>query len=125
MAYYSKGAAYERELMAILGAKGFAVARIAGSGKAKVEEPDLIAGNCRIILAIECKYSGTLYKTVNKEQVNDLVKFSKCFGARAILAFRFAHCQWKFMELTEPVSKNINIKKTDELMEMKQLLGEQ
>jgi Holliday junction resolvase len=122
MAHYSKGAAYERELMAILCAKGFAAARIAGSGKAKVEEPDLIAGNCKIILAIECKYSGTNYKTVSMEQANDLVKFSKCFGARAILAFRFAHCPWKFMELKESASKNVSIKKTDELMGIKELL---
>ncbi|MFA5303252.1 MAG: Holliday junction resolvase Hjc [Candidatus Nanoarchaeia archaeon] len=124
MAHYSKGAAYERELMAILGNKGFAVARIAGSGKAKVEEPDLIAGNCRLILAIECKYSSTLYKTVNMIQANDLVKFANMFGAKAILAFRFAHTAWKFMELTQAVTKNVSIKKTDKLMELNELLGE-
>ncbi|MDD4353022.1 MAG: Holliday junction resolvase Hjc [Candidatus Nanoarchaeia archaeon] len=122
MANYSKGAAYERELMEILGLKGFAVARIAGSGKAKVEEPDLIAGNGKLILAIECKYSGTKYKTVCMEQANDLVKFSKGFGAKAILAFRFAHCPWKFMELQEVVIKNVSVKKTDELMEIKKLI---
>jgi Holliday junction resolvase len=124
MAQYSKGAAYERELMAILSNKGFAVARIAGSGKAKVEEPDLIAGNGKLIMAIECKYSSTLYKTVKMEQVNDLVKFSKIFGAKAILAFRFSHSPWKFMELNESVTKNVSIKKTDNLIEMKELIGE-
>lgn len=124
MAQYSKGAAYERELMAILGSKGFAVARIAGSGKAKVEEPDLIAGNGKLIIAIECKYSSTLYKTVKMDQANDLVKFSKMFGARAILAFRFSHTSWKFMELKEAVTKNVSIKKTDKLIEIKELIGE-
>lgn len=125
MAFYSKGASYERELMMILSSKGFAVARIAGSGKARIEEPDLIAGNGKIVLAIECKYSGTQYKTVNKEQVNDLVKFSKSFGAKAMLAFRFTRCPWKFMEIKEAVLKNVSVKKTDNFMEMKELIGEE
>jgi len=124
MANYSKGAAYERELMAILSDKGFAVARIAGSGKAKVEEPDLIAGNGRLIMAIECKYSSTPYKTVSMGQANDLVKFSKSFGAKAMLAFRFSHKEWEFMELKESVDANVSVKKTDKLMGMKELLGE-
>ena len=124
MAFYSKGAAYERELMAILIDKGFAVARIAGSGKAKTEEPDLIAGNGRLIMAIECKYSSTPYKTVSKEQVNDLVKFSKAFGAKAILAYRFSHMPWKFIELKDAVIENVSVKKTDELVSMAELLGE-
>ncbi|MDD5499847.1 MAG: Holliday junction resolvase Hjc, partial [Candidatus Nanoarchaeia archaeon] len=122
MAFYSKGASYERELMAILCKKGFAVARIAGSGKAKTEEPDLIAGNNRLIMAIECKYSSTKYKTVKKEQVNDLFNFSKCFGAKAILAFRFPHSPWKFMEIKEAVNENVSIKKTDKLIEMNELI---
>ena len=125
MANYSKGAAYERELMEILGLNGFAVARIAGSGKAKVEEPDLIAGNKKLIMAIECKYSGSKYKTVHMEQINDLFNFAKCFGAKAILAFRFSHTPWKFMEIKENVTSNISVKKTDELIELKKLLEQE
>jgi holliday junction resolvase len=124
MANYSKGATYERKLMEILVKKGFAVARIAGSGKAKVEEPDLIAGKKGLIFAIECKYSSTNYKTIKLQQVNDLVKFSKMFGAKAILAFRFSHTQWKFMKINQTVTKNVSIKKTDKLMELKELIGE-
>jgi len=122
MANYSKGASYERELMEILGLKGFACARIAGSGKAKVEEPDLIAGNGRSIFAIECKYSGNDYKTVKKEQVNDLFNFSKSFGARAILAFRFKRCPWKFMEIKSEQSGNVSVKKNSEFMELNELI---
>lgn len=122
MGSYSKGACYERELMKLLKEKGYAVIRVAGSGRARMEQPDLLASNGSKILGIECKYSGSDYKTINKEEVNSLFKFCKCFACTACLAFRFPRTEWKFIKLNDYVSSNINVKKSDELTQFSEII---
>jgi Holliday junction resolvase len=122
MANYQKGAAYERELLKILNKHGFETVRVAGSGKSMFEHPDLIASNSFQIFAIECKYSSNDYKTVSAEQVNSLIEFSLNFRCTPLLAFRFPNCEWKFLELNNPVTENVSVKKTDNLKNLKEII---
>lgn len=122
MGCYSKGASYERELLALLKDKGFAVVRVAGSGRARMEQPDLLASNGRKILGFECKYSGTDYKTIVKDEVNSLVDFCKKFNCVPVLAFRFQHTEWKFKIISDYVSENVSVKKNDDLLVMDEII---
>jgi Holliday junction resolvase len=122
MANYQKGAAYERELLKILNKQGFEAVRVAGSGKSRFEQPDLLASNSVHVFAIECKYSSADYKTVSAEQANSLIEFSLNFRCTPLLAFRFPNCEWKFLELNKPVSENVSVKKTDNLKNLSDLL---
>ena len=115
MGNYSKGASYERELVALLKNRGYCAVRADGSGRARMEQPDLLAGNGARFLGIECKYSGTDYKTIGMEEVNCLVKFCKNFGCTAVLAFRFPYSEWKFKIINDYVTSNVSVKKSDEL----------
>jgi Holliday junction resolvase len=121
MGVYSKGAGYERELLELLKKKGFAVVRVAGSGRARMEQPDLIASNGKKTLGIECKYSSTKYKTIKKEEVNSLLKFCEEFGCTAVLAYRFPRVEWKFKIIKQRVDANVNVKRTDKLLSINQV----
>lgn len=122
MSTYSKGAAYERELMRVLKEKGFTSVRVAGSGRARFEQPDLLSSNSEKILGFECKFSGTNYKTINKKEVNDFYNFCTWFGCTPILAFRFPHKEWGFLILNKPVESNVSVKKTDKLLLISEII---
>jgi Holliday junction resolvase len=122
MGTYSKGASYERELLELLKRRGFAAVRVAGSGRARMEQPDLLASNGEKTFGIECKYSGTKYKTITKEEVNALVKFCKEFGCTALLAYRFPHTEWKFKIITDYTNENVSVKKSDNLLTINQIV---
>ena len=123
MSVYSKGACYERELLELLKSKGFTAVRVAGSGRARMEQPDLLASNGSRTLGIECKYSGSNYKSISKEEVNALFKFCKGFNCTALLAFRFPRQDWKFMIIIEEVTENVNVKARDELLNLMNVYG--
>lgn len=122
MSVYSKGASYERELIEKLKSKGFTAVRVAGSGRARMEQPDLLASNGVKTLGIECKYSSTNYKTIVKEEVNALLKFCKGFNCTAVLAFRFPRQDWKFMIITDYVPENVSVKASTELLNINQVV---
>jgi len=116
MAHYNKGAGYERELIKILVSTGFAAVRVAGSGRARTEQPDVLAGKNGKTFAFECKYSSSDYKSLSAEEVNSFFLFCTKFGCGAYLAFRFPNTPWKFMKITKDAEKNVSAKKTDELL---------
>ncbi len=122
MSTYSKGASYERELLSLLKTKGYAAVRVAGSGRARMEQPDLIASNGRKVLGFECKYSGNDYKTITKEEVNSFIKFCKEFGCTPVLAYRFQREDWKFKVLRDYVEGNVSVKRTDEFLTMNEII---
>ena len=123
MGKYTKGATYERELLSILLSKGYATVRVAGSGRARTEQPDLLASNGKKIYGIECKYSSSDYKTITKEEVNSLILFCKKFNCIPLLAFRFPNKDWKIVKLThEYIKENVSIKKSDKLLTVEQII---
>lgn len=123
MGKYTKGAGYERELLSIFLNKGFAVIRVAGSGRARIEQPDLLASNGKKIFGIECKYSSSNYKTIIKEEVNSLILFCKKFDCIPLLAFRFSNKKWKIIKLNHKyVNQNINVKKNNDYFTVEQII---
>ncbi|RLI15771.1 MAG: Holliday junction resolvase [Candidatus Hecatellales archaeon] len=88
----SKGVREERELVRILDRLGFAVLRAPASGsRTKLDRPDLLAGRKGFIVALEVKTTSreTLY--LGEESVAQLLRFSRRFGAKPLLAVKFKH----------------------------------
>jgi len=97
-----KGSNAERELVRMFWATGeWAASRVAGSGSSRFPSPDLLAGNGKRKLAIECKSTMDEKKYIAKEQVEALRLFAKRFGAEAWIGLRCDATQWFFISLDE------------------------
>ena len=95
---YGKGSILERELLELFWRGGFACVRSAGSGRTRHPNPDLLVSNGRTTYSIECKSSKQKIIRIYKEQVDDLLKFSKIFGAKPFIAVRFNRNEWLFLK---------------------------
>jgi Holliday junction resolvase len=93
-----RGIAAERELLHMLWDKGFACCRVAGSGCIPEPSCDLLAGNCKDKYAIECKTSRKKKKYLERAQIQEFKLFAEKFGLKAMLAVRFIHNGWWFIE---------------------------
>ena len=86
----------------------FVALRVAGSGSATVPAPDLLVGNQKRKLAIECK-SGKNKRYLTKKEVDELKFFADKFGAEAWIGLRFNNVDWLFLRPEElGVSKGKN-----------------
>ena len=92
-----RGCNAERELLHLLSSKGWAVARVAGSGMISETNCDLFAGNGKKKYAIEVKIASNHKKYFRKEQIIELVKFAKNFGLTSIVAIKFLRKGWWFI----------------------------
>jgi holliday junction resolvase Hjr len=97
MASKHKGTRAERELFHKFWDHGWATLRSAGSGSTPKPNPDLIAGNADRIVAIECKSIKNDKKYFDNKEIQDLIEFSKMFGAEPWLGVRFDNHGWFFM----------------------------
>jgi len=93
-----RGIAAERELLHMLWDKGFACCRVAGSGCVPEPSCDLLAGNVKKRYAIECKTSRKKKKYLEKQQISEFKLFAEKFGLQPLLAIRFIHNGWWFIE---------------------------
>ncbi len=92
--------------------------RMAGSGSMPFPCPDLLSGKNGRVLAIECK-SGKKTRYIEKRQIQELLEFSRGFGAEPWIGVRFNNLGWRFLkpkDLTKSgksfsVSKDRAIKK--------------
>ena len=84
--------------MDLLFRAGYGIVRSAGSGVSKYPCPDLIAGKDGRVLAIECKASSQEYVYIKSEQMTNLIKFSKTFGAEPWIGIRFNNQEWVFLK---------------------------
>ncbi|HIH77893.1 MAG TPA: Holliday junction resolvase [Halobacteria archaeon] len=92
-----KGTDSERELVNMLWRAGFAAIRSPASGAAtKNPLPDIIAGNGKRYLSIEVKSSSKDRFYIKKDDIKDLVTFSKRFGAEPYLGVKFNGEKWVF-----------------------------
>lgn len=98
MSTKSKGTRSERELFHMLWDTGFAVLRCAGSGNTTKPAVDLLAGNTKHFLAIECKAVKGQAKYLSDEDVAQLLIFAQQFGAEPWLAVRFDNKGWFFLD---------------------------
>ena len=95
----SKGYRFERELVHMLWKSDFAAVRIPASGSISYPVPDIIAGNGSRYLAIEVKMRSNLPVYIPKEDVENLIEFSKTFGAEPFIAVRIPNRGWRFLKL--------------------------
>jgi holliday junction resolvase Hjr len=98
-----KGTKGERELLKELWHRGWATIRSAGSGSMRFPSPDLLAGRAERKLAIECKVTKEDVKYFEKEEINELIEFSRMFGAEPWLAIKFKSEDWFFVNPTDLV----------------------
>lgn len=92
-----KGTRSERELFHLFHQNNWMPCRIAGSGSTPIPAPDLIVGNGSRILAIECKSIKGNIKYIENEKIDELLTFSKRFGAEPWIAIKFDYQGWFFL----------------------------
>ena len=93
-----RGIAAERELLHLLWHKGYAVARIAGSGSIPKPSCDLVAGNKKEKLAIEVKTTRSNKKYINEKQLKEFISFAEKFGLKPVIAIKFFRKGWFMVE---------------------------
>lgn len=93
-----RGSDAERELLHLLSEKGFAVARVAGSGMIEETNCDLFAGNGKKKHVIEVKICSNNKKYFRREQIKGLMEFGEKFGLGPIIAIKFLRKGWWFIE---------------------------
>jgi holliday junction resolvase len=106
MSKKSKGTNAERELIHKFWQNGFAALRSAGSGSMKYPSPDLLVAKSGKIFAIECKITKEKHKYLGKNEIEELVEFSKFFNAIPIIAIKFKGNDWFFLKIKDLISKN-------------------
>jgi Holliday junction resolvase len=102
MSRKSKGIGAERELIHLFwNTDDWSAVRVAGSGSIKYPCPDVLAGNNIRKLAIECKSSKELNQYLTKEEVMQLIEFSRKFGAEPWIGIRFDKLKWFFLNVED------------------------
>ena len=114
-----KGSAGERELINKFWSAGWAAIRSAGSGSTSFPSPDLLVGNKQRVLAIEAKVTKDEKKYFPKEEVKQLVNFSKYFGAESWFAVKFKKKGWVFFSPEDLEEKENSFVSSIELSEIK------
>lgn len=121
-----KGTTAERELIHMFWAEGgWSAHRIAGSGSNKYPSPDVLAGNRRRVLAIECKSTKNDFQYLTKEEILALKEFSSIFGAEPWVGVRFGKGGWYFLDLDDLRETKKNFAITVEESKNKGLLFEE
>ena len=108
----AKGSFAERELIHRLHNENWGIIRSAGSGSTPLPSTDIIAGNGKRVLAIECKALRYTTKYFYPEEIEQLVVFSRRFGAEPWLGIRFDRVGWFFIQpenLEKSKNGNLNI----------------
>ncbi|MGC8676158.1 MAG: Holliday junction resolvase Hjc [Candidatus Micrarchaeia archaeon] len=100
MSNYAKGARTERELFALLTAKGYSVIRSAGSGVNAIS-PDLIAIKDGKLVSIECKAWNKSSLSLDNEQYEKLVEWQSNTSFPTFVAWRMNGKGWFFIKLEE------------------------
>ncbi len=117
MSHKAKGSRAERELIHMLHEAGWGIIRSAGSGSTPLPSTDIITGNGKRYLAIECKATKYPAKYFYPDEIDQLTTFSSRFGAEPWLGLRFNNQQWYFVQPKDLVkSKNGNLNMSLELI---------
>ncbi len=101
-----KGSRAERELLHMLFEHGWMPLRAAGSGSTTLPAVDLVAGNGKNVIAIECKSISGNKHYFDDEEIEQIEVFSKRFGAEPLIGVRFDNIGWYFIELKDLVKGN-------------------
>src|SRR3989344_2449060 len=101
MSRKSKGINAERELIHMFNNNDWMSIRVAGSGSSHYPSPDILAGNIKRKLAIECKSIKSKTKYLTNEEVEQLKLFSRLFGAEPWIGIRFNNEKWYFLSIDD------------------------
>ena len=115
MSRKGKGSNAERELIHLFHSiEGWSAVRVAGSGSNRYPSPDIIAGNKRRYIAIECKSTRSDKKYIDKEDLEQLRVFSVRFGAEMFVGVRFMNSPWYFLKPQdlEDLGKSVAVSKS-------------
>ena len=93
----SKGSKAERELFQMFVDNNYRATRTAGSGTMENADCDLIAGKKGRKYCIEVKSSKKPVKYISKEQINSFITFAEIFALKPVIAVRFNHIGWFFL----------------------------
>ena len=97
-----KGSIEERWLVKYLENNGYASTRIPASGGAtKSDRPDVLAGNGENIYAFEVKSSKKDNIYIRSEQIDELLRFSKKFGAKPLICVKFTREPYTILTVTQ------------------------
>jgi len=96
-----KGTRAERELLHMFSEFGWGGVRTAGSGNTKLLAPDLLVGDGKRHLAIECKSVARDKKYFYYEELKQLIDFGKRFGAEVWIGMKFDRVGWFFLEVSK------------------------
>lgn len=96
----AKGSNAERDLIHLFWQNNYAALRIAGSGRMNYPSPDILASNGERTIAIECKATKKSQQYFDKEQIDQLIQFSKMFRAEPLIAIKFS-ANWHFFNLED------------------------
>lgn len=118
-----KGTNFERELLDELWNRGFAAIRVAGSGAMSYPSPDIVASNGKKILAFEVKMRRNLPLYLKKDDLEELLVFSKIFGAEAYFAVKIAYKSWRFFRADKLESLKIDDENFEKGLELGEVLG--
>jgi Holliday junction resolvase len=101
MSRKGKGIAAERELFHMLWSRGFACARVAGSGANRYPSVDLIAGKGARKLVIECKSTKDETKYFLTEEIEQARTFADLFGGELWFAIKFSKMPWYLVSVDQ------------------------
>ena len=93
----AKGSKAERELYDLFVKANYRAVRVAGSGTMENADCDIIAGKKGEKYCIEVKSSKKKSKYISKEQINSFMVFADIFGLKPVIAVRFNHFGWFFI----------------------------
>ena len=95
----TKGSKVERELYQMFIDNNYRAVRVAGSGTMDNADCDIIAGKKgNKKYAIEVKASKKPVKYISKDQIDRFMTFSEIFGLKPVIALRFNHIGWFFID---------------------------
>ena len=93
----AKGSKGERELVRYFNENHYSCLRAAGSGSSIYPCPDVLAGNAIRRLAIECKVTKEKKKYFQNAEIEQLLTFSRNFGAESWIGVKFPDQDWYFV----------------------------
>ena len=96
-----KGSRIERELIDMLWANNYAAVRSPGSGVSSHPVPDIIAGNGKRFMVFEVKARSNLPIYIQNQRIDELLYFSRKFGAEAFIAVKIPRKKWKFIKIDQ------------------------
>jgi Holliday junction resolvase len=101
MTHYNKGANAERELIAFLAEKGFAVLRVAGSGVSRIPSPDAVALKSGRVIAFECKAWKGTHLAIDNVAIVEEYNWAQKAGAEFYVAWKMPRKGWWFLEKSQ------------------------